>query len=122
MSTASELRNLMNNFTILWSTEGGKAKACARRAARMLREAREGSDTDTGSGSVSGSVSGSGSTNLLSQDGYYGSSFDDYGAQEVLDLGSRGDVTRGEQLLIMFVSTTGDAEHTDSIRHTWAAL
>jgi hypothetical protein len=106
----------MNNFTILWSTEGGKAKACARRAARMLREAREGSDTDTGS------VSGSGSTNLLSQDGYYGSSFDDYGAQEVLDLGSRGDVTRGEQLLIMFVSTTGDAEHTDSIRHTWAAL
>jgi len=63
--------------------------------------------------------------------GYYGSSFDDYGALEVLELGRRRRSSReegdddnddGVKLVILFVSTTGDAEHCDSIRDTWKAL
>ena len=119
-TSSSTLRNFRNNFTILWSTEGGKAKACARRTARMLREAQdESGDSITTSGSNSAS---------FLHDGYYGSSFDDYGANEVIRLGINGNTETGtalvgeERLLIMFVSTTGDAEHTDSIRHTWTEL
>ena len=87
----------------------------------MLREAREEVNASH-SDSHSNSDWTTGGAHSMLQDGYCGSSFDDYGAQEFLDLGSCGDVRKEERLLIMFVSTTGDAEHTDSIRHTWAAL
>jgi len=98
-------------YTILWSTQGGRAKACARRTARILR------DSTNSSGSA---------TNL--PDGYYGSSFDDYGARDFLNLGqgssdnSNGGTDTNKRLIIMFVSTTGDAEQCDSIRDTWKML
>lgn len=91
--------------TILWSTQGGRAKACARRAARIMRDT---------------------SMNCNLPPGYYGSSFDDYGAAEFLKLGKRGlagaQNEEGSRIIIMFVSTTGDAEHCDNIKDTWGKL
>eukprot|EP00980_Cylindrotheca_fusiformis_P031606 scaffold26676_cov137-Cylindrotheca_fusiformis.AAC.4 len=79
---------------ILWSTQSGRAKACARRSARILRE----------------------QTNLHIND--IGSSFD--GASEpFLDLVSN---LSDDTFLLLFVSTTGDGEHCDSIRDTWKIL
>ncbi len=95
----------MNNsqITILWSTQGGRAKACARRTARILRE----------------------SANAASSRipvGYKGSSFDDYGGLEFFKLGNQHTVNGGKKLIVLFVSTTGDAEQCDSIKDTWKML
>lgn len=97
-------------YTILWSTQGGRAKACARRTTRILQDANH--------------------NNTPILDGYYGSSFDDYGARNFLKLGetiaSASTITDNthpkKKLVILFVSTTGDAEHCDSIQHTWKIL
>ena len=104
-------------YTILWSTQGGRAKACARRTARILRESASITiSTDTANDKI----------DAFSQlpDGYYGSSFDDYGPHEFFKLGkgkSLEDPTE-KRLVIMFVSTTGDAEQCDSIKDTWRML
>ena len=102
------------NYTILWSTQGGRAKACARRSARILRDATsELSSNNHGHGNVA--------TELGM--GYYGSSFDDYGASDLLKLGRSSDSLVGtKKLVILFVSTTGDGEHCDSIHDTWRVL
>lgn len=85
-----------DSCTILWSTQSGRAKACARRTARLLRS--RGVATGVGCGC----------------------SFDSYGASNFLSFGGRGGDKR--RLLVAFVSTTGDAEQCDTIRQTWAAL
>ena len=58
--------------------------------------------------------------------GYSGSSFDDYGAAEFFKLGksslSGAENDERSRLIIMFVSTTGDAEHCDNIKDTWGKL
>ncbi|CAJ1954359.1 unnamed protein product [Cylindrotheca closterium] len=87
----------MSAFTscqILWSTQSGRAKACARRTARILKE----------------------ETTLNVND--VGSSFDD-ASQPFLDLVAN---LPSDTFLLLFVSTTGDGEHCDSIRDTWKAL
>lgn len=87
----------MSTFTscqILWSTQSGRAKACARRTARILKE----------------------QTTLTIQD--VGSSFDD-SPQPFLDLAAN---LPSDTFLLLFVSTTGDGEHCDSIRETWQIL
>lgn len=81
-------------YTILWSTQSGKAKACARRAARILCSCSKASDQ-------------------IEPAGYYGCSFDDYTPSSFAN-------TKG--LVIMFISTTGDGEHTDTITKTWNFL
>jgi sulfite reductase alpha subunit-like flavoprotein len=123
--------------TILWSTQGGRAKACARRTARLIRDQQQKQQQ------------------LLSQQqqrqhlpsGYYGSSFDDYGPLEFFKLGNEpscynhssntdtaartnhpnhtdtdNSISKKRRLVIMFVSTTGDAEQCDSIKETWNKL
>jgi sulfite reductase alpha subunit-like flavoprotein len=79
---------------ILWSTQSGRAKACARRTARILRE----------------------QTNLEVKD--IGSSFDET-SKPFLKLVSN---LPSDTFLLLFVSTTGDGEHCDSIRDTWKSL
>ena len=91
-------------FTILWSTQGGRAKACARRTARILR----------GSAQIHSSK-----YNENLPDGNYGCSFDDFGSVDFFKLGS---TSTEKRLVIMFVSTTGDAEQCDSIKETWRKL
>ena len=109
-----------DSCTILWSTQSGRAKACARRTARLLRArgtsiaanpAHRSEALANGSAAPTRSTAGSGVG--------YGCSFDSYGASNFLSFGGAGDKRR---LLVAFVSTTGDAEQCDSIRQTWAAL
>lgn len=78
---------------ILWSTQSGRAKACARRTARILRE-EKGME--------------------IHNNNTFGCSFDEYGAHNIISSLSG--------LVIMFVSTTGNAEHCDSIHETWKLL
>ena len=81
---------------ILWSTQSGRAKACARRSHRILSE----------------------QTTLTFVDSI-GSSFDET-PEPFLDWVGR--MKTEDEFLLLFVSTTGDGEHCDSIRQTWEAL
>lgn len=82
--------SIPSSCTILFSTQSGRARACARRAARLLEE-RAG-------------------VNVLHR-----ASVDEH---------VKGDlsVLRASSFLLFFVSTTGEGEHTDTIRQTWALL
>ena len=82
-------------ITILWATQSGRAKACARRTIRLLH-----------------SSLGITPNNIQGQ-----CSFDDFGADRFLSLGQHQN-----SLLLMFVSTTGDAEQCTSIASTWSKL
>lgn len=85
-----------NSCTILWSTQSGRAKACARRVARILKE------QTTVAVTVGGQV-------------------DDFAFFDkiVASSSSRPDVNHW---WIFLISTTGDGEQCDSIRQTWKAL
>jgi hypothetical protein len=95
MSIASTSQDL-TSCRILFSTQSGRARACSRRAGRIVREE---------------------TTIRLENRG--GSLFDD----DVQDL---HDLTRhlkgSKSFLLLFVSTTGDGDHTDTIRRTWQQL
>ncbi|GAX10585.1 hypothetical protein FisN_14Lh083 [Fistulifera solaris] len=74
---------------ILFSTQSGRARACARRAARLLQEY----------------------VTVL-----HNRSVDEY---------VKGDLQRltlKDTLFLFFISTTGEGEHTDTIRQTWSLL
>jgi hypothetical protein len=112
-------------ITILWSTQGGRAKACARRASRILSDYYyyyhyiRSHNSQQNNGSKEEAVG-------VLPSSFRGTSFDDFGAKEFLNLGcnhgKQGSNVSQKKLLIMFVSTTGDAEHCDSIQATWALL
>ena len=85
----------MSSCRILWSTQSGRAKACARRTARILRE------------ETTLEVKGA------------GSSFDET-PEPFIEFASKYDDEN--TFLLLFVSTTGDGEHCDSIRDTWHSL
>lgn len=106
--------NHLTSCTILWSTQGGRSKACARRTARILRDTFIACDENA---------------SIAMDSGYYGSSFDDYGALEFLKLGGGEGKSQNEhhlngglKLIVLFVSTTGDGEQCDSIHETWNML
>ena len=84
-------------ITILWATQSGRAKACARRTIRLLH-----------------STLGITSNNIQGQ-----CSFDDFGSDRFLSLGQQ---QQKSHLLLLFVSTTGDAEQCTSIASTWSKL
>ena len=84
----------MESCQILFSTQSGRAKACARRCARLIRE----------------------ETSVAVQSR---SAFDD----AVVDVSAFCDAVReSRSFLLLFVSTTGDGEHTDTIQRTWKML
>jgi sulfite reductase alpha subunit-like flavoprotein len=84
----------LNSCRILFSTQSGRSKAAARRTSRILSE----------------------QTNLNLENAA-GSTFDD-GVSSLPDLVQ----SLKNSFLILFVSTTGDGEHTDSIQHFWRQL
>jgi sulfite reductase alpha subunit-like flavoprotein len=84
----------LTSCRILYSTQSGRSKAAARRTARILRE----------------------QTNLNLENAA-GSTFDD-GVRSLPDLVQ----SLRNSFLILFVSTTGDGEHTDSIQRFWRQL
>jgi len=136
--------------TILWSTQSGRAKACARRTARLLRsrgvavtgrptEPHDESDSDDKKHQTSAEiqqVEAEAAAAAATAGVGYGCAFDSYGAANFLQFGNvpcrptnnggsaSGTSTNGkkQRLLIAFVSTTGDAEQCDTIRQTWSAL
>ena len=83
----------LQSCTILWSTQSGRAKACARRVARILRE-----QTDT-IVTVGGEV-------------------DEYAFCERISEGA----FPPHHWWIFLISTTGDGEQCDNIQQTWKAL
>ena len=95
--SASE-SSAISSCRILWSTQSGRSKACARRTARILGE-----------------------KTMLKLEGGIGSPFDEMPLQ-FLDLMTAPKKEIGHTLILMFVSTTGDGEHCDSIRNTWKSL
>jgi sulfite reductase alpha subunit-like flavoprotein len=104
-----------NSVTILWATQSGRAKACARRTIRLLQ-----------SSSTSSSFSSRYKINIEER-----CAFDDI---DFLSLGigrdyrwSSPDCDNDQQrtqrrLLVLFVSTTGDAELPANIQRTWSRL
>jgi sulfite reductase alpha subunit-like flavoprotein len=93
--TESESNSVSNlrSCTILWSTQSGRAKACARRVARILREQTVTVVT------VGGEV-----------DQY---SFCERALEGTFPL---------YHWWLFLVSTTGDGEQCDCIQQTWRAL
>ncbi|EED94000.1 hypothetical protein THAPSDRAFT_268560 [Thalassiosira pseudonana CCMP1335] len=112
-------------ITILWATQSGRAKACARRSIRLIT-----SNFGIASQSIGGRCT-----------------FDEFGADRLLSLGripsssnssectrdtihdgdksnvkDESDTNQQHQLLILFVSTTGDAEQPSTIQNTWTTL
>lgn len=109
--TSGPSSTTVSTCRILWSTQSGKAKACARRVSRILRE------------QTTAEIGGAGfpfdecpiplvqiasSSDYLSNDGTRKVTYKKHSFEE--------------PLLLMFVSTTGDGEQCDSIRDTWQAL
>ncbi|KAL9185593.1 hypothetical protein ACHAXT_003370 [Thalassiosira profunda] len=90
------------SVTLLWATESGRAKACARRALRLLR-------SNCGIADVGGRCT--------------------VDALDLLALGRPQQLqptalqpSERRQFLILFVSTTGDAEVPSTLSRTWARL
>lgn len=88
----------ISSCRIIWSTQSGRAKACARRTARILGE-----------------------KTMVTLEGGIGSPFDETPVP-FLELLSSPDRDSNGTLILMFVSTTGDGEQCDSIRNTWKSL
>jgi flavodoxin len=87
--------NETESVHIIFSTQSGRAKACARRCARLIRE-----QTRVGVRP--------------------GSAFDDDVCTNLIDWCQK--LRTSKSLLVLFVSTTGDGEHTDTIQRTWKQL
>ena len=136
-----------SEITILWSTQGGRAKACARRTSRILRDyyynyfQQQQQQQQQQQRQRQQQKNDNENNHDISMLNYYGTSFDDFGAVEFLKLGLglelNGAITTTDShsrntcannktnkkiLLLMFVSTTGDAEHCDCIQETWKML
>jgi len=94
----------MIEVQILWSSQSGRAKACARRTHRILQ-------------TPSCRLIENGDDILLRPT----MSFDQYGPHRILSL-NKENTNAVSTRLILFVSTTGDGEHCDSIRETWKLL
>ena len=88
-------KNNRDSCTILWSTQSGRAKACARRVARILKE------QTTVQVTIGGAV-------------------DDYAFFDKIV--AQVQPFQGNHWWIFLISTTGDGEQCDSIRQTWKAL
>jgi len=106
--------------SVLWATQSGRAKACARRTLRLLQQLQQESSPTGASNKSSSSASYDDSPNCGIQDCC---AFDDI---DFLSLGrgassSSDDDTTG-RLLILFVSTTGDAELPSNAQGTWSRL
>mmetsp|Transcript_2971 Transcript_2971/g.4601 ORF Transcript_2971/g.4601 Transcript_2971/m.4601 type:complete len:732 (+) Transcript_2971:132-2327(+) len=86
--------------TILWSTQTGRAKACARRTARIIQSKEH--------------------VRIHSSCGAFGCAFDD-ASPPLLQIQS-SHATPQSCWLLLFVSTTGDGEQCDGIHQTWKQL
>jgi hypothetical protein len=100
---------------ILWSTQSGRAKACARRTARILQEQTTLPVKDIGA--PFDEVAGSGDDNFIDWVIKYHHHQHHNAASN-----DNNNKNKNNCLLLLFVSTTGDGEHCDSILQTWKLL
>jgi hypothetical protein len=114
-------KQLPYHVRLLYATQSGRAKGCARRTARILA-------------TVASSTSSTSSVppTLHLRNGA-GVAFDEdmnlFGNGDILSWveairsdSASTDMTPSRILLVMFVSTTGDGEQTETIQQTWAQL
>jgi len=103
--------NTMNNsdITILWATQSGRAKACARRTIRLLQSKQQQASSDN---------------KLINFHGCC--SFDEYNFLSLGQQQSNNDLHQTQptkkHTLLLFVSTTGDAEQPNNMTQTWNSL
>jgi len=95
VETTSSSHGLWRECVLLYSTQTGHSKACARRCSRIILESSLEYKKNLRINSVS--------------------SFDEYGIENFLSIGK-------DVLLICFVSTTGEGEHCDTIQEVWNYL
>lgn len=88
---------VFNECQLVYATQSGRAKACARRTARTLAD-------DVGLQLVRPPMT-----------------FDAAIGPDVSAFAEESK-SRPSRLLVLFVSTTGDGEQTDSIQSTWQQL
>ena len=108
-------------IAVLWATESGRAKACARRAVRLLRSSSSSSPIEAAVGGVVAPpplLRGVRVDGLCPLDGV-----------DFLSLGASSSSSSSSSsppcpppLLLLFVSTTGDAEFPSNGRVTWNKL
>jgi hypothetical protein len=89
---------------ILSSTQTGRAKACARRCARLIAQQKISSPLVR--------------NDFCLQNGK-GRTFDEEVGPDLQDYAAG---LTPNTLLLLFVSTTGEGEHTDTIQQTWKQL
>jgi hypothetical protein len=94
---ASASTAVCSHCRILYSTQSGRAKACARRTARLVAEQQGDSVLQNGAG------------NTVDLDEWMTESSNNNN-NPVSNLAER--LRESQALLILFVSTTGDGEHT----------
>jgi hypothetical protein len=115
------------NCRILYSTQSGRAKACSRRVARIV------ASTSTTSSSTTGIqlMNGNGTTfdNDIQQLTNNGT-IQEWVESVLLSSSNNNNNNNNNEsiqvvpkvLLLLFISTTGDGEHTDTIQNTWKQL
>ena len=113
-----------SSVTILWATQSGRAKACARRTIRLLQSS---STSSRSAISIQGRCAfddidflSLGRGRGRDRDGQ--SSTDDDGHPKQKQKQQQQQNQKQQRLLILFVSTTGDAEMPASIQRTWSRL
>jgi hypothetical protein len=102
------------SIRILYSTQSGRAKACARRTARILSS----NDHSRRLRLQNGAGTAFDEDLIHEGRGFVADWADSLRRQEVLS----EDSALSQPLLILFVSTTGDGEHTDTIQQMWTQL
>ena len=95
---------ICSSCRILYSTQSGRAKACARRTARILAEKYD-----------AYAVLQNGAGNTVDQDESTTTTMCQSNSNPVFELARR--LREAQTLLILFVSTTGDGEHTVRLLH-----
>ena len=114
------------NVRIVWSTESGRAKACARRTARILRESYQRDIGDDNSHSCVNVQS----VSSLEQDELFRRLLLQAIQPQPQLTGNDTETAESSQpriiltktMFICFISTTGDGEHCESIRPIWKSL
>jgi sulfite reductase alpha subunit-like flavoprotein len=87
---------------VLWSTQSGRAKACARRVVRILKEQYQ--------------------VQILTQSTFDNASLMLQSSTSNISAIEGDSISSTPMIWIMMVSTTGDGEHCDSIHSTWKQL
>ena len=108
--------NTMNNndITILWATQSGRAKACARRTIRLLQSKQQQQQQSSNNNNNKLNIHG-----CCSLDEY---NFLSLGQHQSNDDLHQAQPTITKHTLLLFVSTTGDAEQPNNMTQTWNLL